>query len=75
MIKFDCSKCGHSYRVSDQYAGKRMRCRECTTVNTIPAVEAELEAVGCGDSIAAYNNLLEELSKFEKQAPSLETEG
>jgi len=72
MIKFDCSKCGHSYRVTDQYAGKRVRCKECGTVNTIPA--AELEAVGCGDSIAAYNKLLLELSKFEKQAPALDIE-
>lgn len=72
MIKFDCSKCGHSYRVSDQYAGKRVRCKECSAVNTIPAAEREL--VGCGDSIAAYNNLLQELSKFEKQAPSLDVE-
>jgi len=70
MIKFDCSKCGRSYRVSDQYAGKRVRCRECGIVNTIPA--AKREPVGCGDSVTAYNNLLLELSKFEKQAPSLE---
>jgi hypothetical protein len=70
MIKFDCSKCGHSYKVSEQYAGKRVRCKACSTVNTIPAPEREL--VGCGDSIAAYNNLLQELSKFEKQAPSME---
>lgn len=72
MIKFDCSKCGRSYRVADQYAGKRVRCKECGTINTIPAVEHE--KVGCGDSIAAYNSLLLELSKFEKQAPSLEME-
>jgi hypothetical protein len=72
MIKFDCSKCGHSYRVADQYAGKRVRCKECGTINTIPAIERE--KVGCGDSIAAYNSLLLELSKFEKQAPSLEME-
>lgn len=70
MIKFDCSKCGHSYKVSDQYAGKRVRCKECSTVNTIP--DTVREHVGCGDSIAAYNNLLQELSKFEKQAPSLD---
>lgn len=70
MIKFECSKCGHSYRVPDQYAGKRVRCKECTTVNSIPA--AKREFVGCGDSIAAFNNLLQELSKYEKQAPSLE---
>jgi len=72
MIKFDCSKCGHSYRVSDEYAGKRVRCRECTTINMISAPEPE--KVGCGDSVAAYDSLLRELSKCEQQAPSLETD-
>lgn len=72
MIKFNCSKCGHSYRVPEQHAGKRVRCKECSTINTIPAEERE--TVGCGDSIAAYNNLLLELSKFEKQAPALDLE-
>ena len=72
MIKFDCSKCGHSYRVSDEYAGKRVRCRECTTINLIAA--AEPEKVGCGDSVAAFNNLLQELLKFEQQAPAMEAD-
>ena len=72
MIKFDCSKCGHSYRVPDEYAGKRSRCKECSTINTIPTPGNE--KVGCGDSIAAYNSLLEELSKYEKQAPAYDGE-
>jgi hypothetical protein len=72
MIKFDCSKCGHSYRVSDQYAGKRVRCRECTTINKISAPAPEPEKVGCGDSVAAYNTLLQELLKCEQQAPAME---
>ena len=72
MIKFDCSKCGRSYRVSDEYAGKRVRCRECTTINLISA--SEPEKVACGDSIAAYNDLLQELLKCEQQAPAIETD-
>lgn len=72
MIKFECSKCGKSYRVADEYAGKRVRCKECTTINTIPTPQRE--TVGCGDSVATYNSLLEELSKFEKQAPPLQRE-
>ncbi|HOK95515.1 MAG TPA: hypothetical protein PK052_09960 [Anaerohalosphaeraceae bacterium] len=72
MIKFDCIKCGHSYRVPDEYAGKRTRCKECSTINIIPTPEKE--KVGCGDSIAAYNSLLEELSKYEKQAPAIDSE-
>jgi hypothetical protein len=72
MIKFNCSKCGHSYRVSDQYAGKRVRCRECTTINKISAPEPE--KVSSGDSVAAFNSLLQELLKCEQQAPALEAD-
>ena len=70
MIKFDCTKCGHSYRVSDEYAGKRVRCKECSTVNKIAAPEPE--RVSCGDSVAAYNDLLKEMLKYEQQAPALD---
>ena len=72
MIKFDCFKCERSYRVSDQYAGKRVRCKECGEINLIPSVE--LKTVGCGDSVANLNALLQELSEFEKQAPAQEIE-
>lgn len=72
MIKFNCTSCGQSYRVSDEYAGKRVRCKECNTVNAIPSPEAG--PTGSGDSVTAYNNLLQELSKYEKTAPSLEVE-
>ena len=72
MIKFDCIKCGKSYRVSDEYGGKRVRCKECSTVNKISANNPE--KAGCGDSVAAYNVLLQELLKCEQQAPSLEAD-
>ncbi|MHC4551756.1 MAG: MJ0042-type zinc finger domain-containing protein [Planctomycetota bacterium] len=72
MIKFSCSQCSQSYRVSDEYAGKRVRCKSCNHVNTIP--QPVNETVGSGDSIAAYNNLLQELSKVEKTAPTVELE-
>ncbi len=72
MIRFNCFKCEHSYRVPDQYAGKRVRCKECGEINLIPSVE--LETVGCGDSVANLNGFLQELSEFEKQAPAQEIE-
>jgi DNA-directed RNA polymerase subunit RPC12/RpoP len=65
MIRFDCFKCGHSYRVPDKYAGKRVRCKECSEINLVPSVE--LERVGCGDSVANLNSFLQELSEYEKQ--------
>lgn len=71
MIRFSCSECSQSYRVSDDYAGKRVRCKGCNHINTIPQPENDATA-GSGDSIAAYNNLLQELSKAEKNAPTVE---
>jgi hypothetical protein len=65
MIQFDCCKCEHSYRVSDQYAGKRIRCKECGEINMIPSIEPE--SVSCGDSVANLNCLLQELSEYENQ--------
>ena len=72
MIKFTCSSCAQSYRVPDQYAGKRVRCKSCKHINTIPGEETV--TLDSGDSIAAYNSLLQELSKIEKQAPEVELE-
>ena len=72
MIKFSCSNCSQAYRVSDEYAGKRVRCKSCNHINTIPQPEDDM--VGSGDSIAAFNNLLQELSKVEKTAPTVELE-
>ena len=46
MIKFVCSECGQSYRVSERYAGKRVRCKNCSRVNMIPL--SVNETVGSG---------------------------
>lgn len=77
MINFKCTKCGHAYSVPGEYAGKKVRCKQCQTVNTIPSTDSP-ETGGskpnCTDSIAAYNNLLNELLRYEKQAPKVEVE-
>ena len=70
MIQFECTKCNKKYRVADNYAGKRVRCKDCETVNTIPSPETE--KVSSGDSVAAFNQLLQELSQHEKTAPELD---
>lgn len=70
MIKFVCSECGQSYRVSERYAGKRVRCKNCSQVNMIP--QSVNETVGSGDSIVAINSLLEALSKAEDTEPTVE---
>ena len=77
MITFKCSKCGHEYRVDDIHAGKKARCKSCENVNTIPAPAKPAgtgKSPGSGDTVAAYNNLLQELLKQEKTAPSVEME-
>ena len=70
MIKFTCSSCAQIYRVPDEYGGKRVKCKSCNNINTIPS--REVVTLDSGDSIAAYNSLLQELSKVEKQAPAVE---
>jgi hypothetical protein len=35
-ISVECDQCGKQYRVTDESAGKKMRCRECQAVLTIP---------------------------------------
>ena len=72
MIKIRCSECHRVHRVSDRYAGKNVRCRMCSQVNTIP--QPENETLGNGDSISAYNDLLRELAKAEKDAPTVEND-
>ena len=72
MIKFSCGECGKVFRISDQYAGKHVRCKGCNRVNTIPWPQDE--ALGKGDSVAMYNALLRELAKAEESAPTVEIE-
>ena len=40
MITLTCGGCGKGYRVGDESAGKRTRCKGCGQVMTIPAVAA-----------------------------------
>lgn len=35
MLAFQCS-CGHRYKVPDQYAGKKTKCKKCGTTLTVP---------------------------------------
>lgn len=38
-IQFECSDCGKSLRVKDEFAGKKLRCPECETVLKIPEAD------------------------------------
>lgn len=40
-ISFKCKKCGKGYKVSDDKAGKKVKCRQCSALIRIP--EAEID--------------------------------
>jgi len=71
LINFKCSQCGQAYNVKDDFAGKKVRCKNCQAVNTIPSPGPSGKSRSCEDSIAAYNSLLQELLRQEKQAPTV----
>jgi len=70
MIKFTCSKCAHQYQVADDYAGRKVRCKNCKTTCIVP----KTDNTGCGDSLARFNSLLQEMQEYEKIAPAAEVE-
>jgi len=41
MIEFTCPSCGEHYRVSDDLAGKRAKCKECGDVLEVPMPAAD----------------------------------
>ena len=43
MIQFKC-QCGKKYLVPEQYAGKKVRCKECDAINIIPQDSPEESA-------------------------------
>ncbi len=75
MIQFCCSKCNHEYRVPEEYAGKRARCKKCKNVNVIPDLQpvADFSSENY-DSGAEFRNVFEELLKWERQAPPAEVD-
>ena len=40
MIEFSCPSCNKTYRVKDEYAGKKSKCKECGSAMPIPAGDA-----------------------------------
>lgn len=75
MIQFSCSECSHEYRVPDEYAGKKARCKKCRNVNLIPDLQPVVEfSTECCDSGAEFHDAFQELLRWEKQAPPAEVE-
>ena len=40
-IEASCLKCGASYRVKDEHAGKKFRCKKCQAAISVPLPEAD----------------------------------
>lgn len=41
MIKMNCPSCGHSLRISDEYSGKRGKCKYCNEIFIVSGVQAD----------------------------------
>lgn len=75
MIEFNCENCGQTYNISDKYAEKKIRCKSCSHVNTVPAPMSEFL---CGDLKYAedgitpdFDDIFSALLKQEREAPSV----
>lgn len=44
MIRFTCTKCGKSYRVPEEFAGRRTKCRTCGEALRIPDAAEKVSA-------------------------------
>ena len=53
MIAFQCSECGKTFRVPDQFAGRSARCKICGNTVRVPAAAADPEpalvSIGAAD--------------------------
>jgi dienelactone hydrolase/DNA-directed RNA polymerase subunit RPC12/RpoP len=62
-IDFQCGKCGRSYNVTDEWGGKRVKCKQCGSPINVPRGDAsppaELDVFG--------------FAEMEREAPSVST--
>ncbi|MDX1968531.1 MAG: CocE/NonD family hydrolase [Planctomycetaceae bacterium] len=42
-LEVECPNCGHPYKVKDELAGRKMRCRECSAVISVPAADDDFD--------------------------------
>ncbi|WP_339687876.1 hypothetical protein [Gimesia maris] len=64
-IKISCGICGKNYKVQDEAAGKKLRCKECGETIKIPELEAEF---GDGDD---FSKLLDDAVEEEAKARTI----
>ena len=80
MKEVTCYRCGHSYEVPEEYAGRTVECRNCQTLNAVPK-SASASGTWLGvlydksqDMLEQrFDRLLQALSEYERRAPALKT--
>lgn len=41
MITFQCTGCGHQYNIPEEYAGKKVRCKQCGKISFVPIPDTD----------------------------------
>lgn len=79
MVDFECSNCNQKFSVPGKYAGKRIRCKKCSSVNVVPG-EASIDLDKGGkemdlslDFLNQGSDVFKALLKHEKEAPTIDT--
>ncbi len=44
MIVFNCPTCEKKYRVADEFAGKKAKCKQCDTTMDVPYPASKLNS-------------------------------
>ncbi|HEV56820.1 MAG TPA: hypothetical protein ENN87_04910 [Phycisphaerales bacterium] len=81
MREITCYRCGHSFSVPDEYAGRNVPCRNCEALNSVPANPGSsgtrlfdhLDERGQDLLEQRFDRLLQALSEYERRAPALKT--
>ncbi len=67
MITFACEKCDSKYKLADEYAGKRVRCKKCSHVMLVPSPVSTVD-----ENMPDFDALFTALAEEERKAPTLE---
>lgn len=75
-IEIKCGQCGKRYRLGDQLAGKKVKCKACAAVMTVPmgdAAEEDLGPIAMGDRISAPRRTVTPAVENDPEADSFES--
>ncbi|MBN1817281.1 MAG: hypothetical protein JW828_07960 [Sedimentisphaerales bacterium] len=79
MNKLECYKCGNTFDVPYEYAGHNVVCRQCDTLNPVPAGDGKADSWfdALRQNADAFENnfdrLFQALLEYERKAPAMQT--